>query len=590
MNCPSEPARRPRAASPGAAALALAIAIGTLGPAAGTALAAEQPPPFAVIDVSMAMDPDSMSVDGRRAAFGAEEFDQGVDLNGDGDAADAVLHVYDAASGALANRQVAVNRANPHALAWYRSDVLAVAREADARRDYNGDGDQLDLALLQVNPATGAVRFLQNGVRSVLVVGDHAVVARSESSLNLDLNGDGDRLDQVPAILAIPTRKLAPLHHAVQSLYDVVTTPSTVAFLAWEGSNGRDLNNDGDQLDKVVFVHDIAAKRTTNTKLQGTLVFDNDHAWDHRTQGPLLAFSTNESQHGADLNGDGDTQDPVPFVVEPGSHALHRAIPGKPSLPQGSSLPLVAYESGQQDLNGDGDMADRVFAIWREPGGDYWLTGMEAVGFAGWAFDALGRATGEVDELRSQTDLNGDGDFVDVLPALFDPVEEQVEVLGAASDCGNDFRPLLVASGAHMMICGREGRYASDFTGDGDTLDLVLIGLDMTSGALRVSGLAMGFPNLQPKVIGEVAYVAANEATQGMDIKGDGDQQDNVVFRFEPASGATSYTGLSPYVPGQGVGWQAGSHEVFVAASEYESGTDHNHDGDTSDYVLHVVR
>jgi len=575
------------------AALAALVAAGAAGLAPAASPSAALASGLTVINVGMGMDPTLLVVEGRRAAIGAEEWREGRDLNGDGDLLDVVLHTYDAGAARLTNLQVALEYTvtGPRVAAWYGADVIAIANETYAKIDYNNDGDRLDVVLLQVNGSTGAARFLVTGASGVVVQGDYAVVTRSEITLNVDLNGDGDRVDQVLATVHIPRRKLTSLGVAVLHIGQVVTAPGTVAFMASEVYEQRDHNADGDTQDEVIFVHDIAANRTTNTKLQGRLIRDGD-IWTWRIPGPLVVFFTTEALHGADLNGDGDTADEIPHVVEPVSHAVHADLPGSAFVSRAGRLPLVVWESWHgQDVNGDGDADDGVFTFARQPGGGRWITGL-AMRYgtgASWAIDPLGHAAGEVDEAASgHSDLNGDGDALDLLVARFDPASETVDVFDAISHCSAIPLPT-VMRGERVVTCVPESELGADLNLDGDAVDIIAMSLDMTSGQQRSSDLAMDI-TATPKLIGAFAHVLVSELKQSKDLNRDGDTQDEIVHRFDTTTGATANTALEPYPLLSSAGWKAGSHESFIAAWEGQGGGDYNGDGDTGDYVLHVVR
>ncbi len=86
---------------------------------------------------------EGVGLDGDRLAFGVGEFRQGVDLNGDGDKFDSVLHVHDFGTGLTSNLQLDASGG-----IWLDGDRLAYrVSEASQGADLNGDSDTRDFVL-----------------------------------------------------------------------------------------------------------------------------------------------------------------------------------------------------------------------------------------------------------------------------------------------------------------------------------------------------------------------------------------------------------------------------------------------------------
>src|SRR5262245_12091454 len=83
-------------------------------------------------------------------------------------------------------------------------------------------------------------------------------------------------------------------------------------------AGGRDLDQDGDAFDLVVFVVDLAGGTTLGT---GLALDVSTPALLAAVRGPLAAFAASERSSGArDLNGDGDANDSVLFVHDARDH------------------------------------------------------------------------------------------------------------------------------------------------------------------------------------------------------------------------------------------------------------------------------
>ncbi len=185
----------------------------------------------------------------RRAAFSVDELASGQDLDGDGELLDTVLQIFDARTGTL------------------QSSGLATFSPAEI------DGH---VAVFQTLPAPSTARPPPS----------YALVA-------LDLRNG-----------AVQELHLRASEFRFEAGRVVAVTPE-----AWVGA---DLNGDGDQLDSVVQVHDLATGVTTST---GLAVLVSDTPTLLELEGDFLAFTVPEHEQGTDLNGDLDRNDAVLHVV-----------------------------------------------------------------------------------------------------------------------------------------------------------------------------------------------------------------------------------------------------------------------------------
>ena len=226
-------------------------------------------------------------------AFLVNESEAG-DLNGDGDSADSVLHVFDA------RQRLTLN--------------LGLAAASVCRTIL---GPPFFICT-PVSPVVGrtVVAFL---------VGE---AAQSES----DLNGDGDAADDVlhvynAATGAIINTRLAVAHgigRDVSSfIYPVepVVAGDGIALLVGEVEQGEtDLNRDGDAEDAVLHVIEAKAGEILNLELAAATVlgpFGSRNPISPQLDGQRVTFVAGESEHGGvDLNGDGDVDDQVTYLLK----------------------------------------------------------------------------------------------------------------------------------------------------------------------------------------------------------------------------------------------------------------------------------
>ena len=178
----------------------------------------------------------------RRVAFSLNELSSGQDLNGDGVLADDVLHVFDARSGLLSSTR----RLTLSTAQFSRNLVAFLSRLP---------------TVTELPPAT--VVLLQD-LRSGAILRQHPVASDF---------------------------RLADRHV-------VLTTPEQLVE--------SDLNGDGDLLDEVVQVYDLATGETTNLRLA---LHRTDFPTPFEIEGDVVLFSVSEEEQGADLDGDGALDD-----------------------------------------------------------------------------------------------------------------------------------------------------------------------------------------------------------------------------------------------------------------------------------------
>ncbi len=178
------------------------------------------------------------------------------------------------------------------------------------------------------------------------------------------------------------------------------------------------------------------------------------------------------------------------------------------------------------------------------------------------------------------TDLNHDGDALDLVLHGVDVTTGATVNLALASLADSAFDP---ARQDHAVVQVSEISQGQDLNGDGDQGDAVLFALDLVAGSARSSGLAVSTSDAA-LVDGPWAALSVNEAGQGaVDLNGDG-----VVGK---ALFVWDLTGTDdPLDTGLGLGTLEAAHESFFLFTVDESaqGVDRNDDGDANDFVLHA--
>lgn len=252
-----------------------------------------------------------VSVAGQTAAFLRPEAagemtgcPRGPDLNGDGDAADAVIQLA-RPDGTVTNLGRAAS-----AVALSPTWIAALVSEADDdARDRNGDGDAKDQVVV-VQPAASATASgwieLRQAADTLAVTGDVIAFLTPERQQGArDLNGDRDVDDRVLRVYDGATRTLLDLRQAAE---DMVVGATLVAFRTRESAQGEDLNGDGDLADDVLQVYDVPARRLVNTRMAVTPCSRKacDPTRPYQVNADTVRFEVLErDQGGQDLDGDG---------------------------------------------------------------------------------------------------------------------------------------------------------------------------------------------------------------------------------------------------------------------------------------------
>ncbi|HEV3365021.1 MAG TPA: hypothetical protein VG795_12945 [Acidimicrobiia bacterium] len=263
-----------------------------------------------------------------RMFVAVEEASQGAkDLNGDGDTSDRVVHIWDAGTGAK-NLRLAAPRAVPRALG--DGSVGFRVHEGDqAGVDLNGDGDAKDSVVHVWHAVLGTTNVGMAGLGDVLTLGDGTLVDQVlEAHQGVDYNHDGDKDD---GVMYRWTRAGGVSNLGLASMGSSILGSGRVALSVWERFEGcRDLNGDGDADDELGYLWD---PRTDSVVALGYPVNVNQPD----SLGPdRISFMVYEAMHqNQDLNGDGDTSDYVVHIATLAG-SLPPTGPANPTPPPGA--------------------------------------------------------------------------------------------------------------------------------------------------------------------------------------------------------------------------------------------------------------
>ena len=538
-------------------------------------------------------------VDGATAAFTGNELAQGeTDLNGDGDATDRVVHVFDAWTGMTQTLDI-----NASGMIL-REPLLAIFAPERTNGDLNGDGDQIDVGLQVFNTERQTLRDVGLAVfptsDPALFDGRRLAIGADERFEGRDLNGDGDTDDSVVHLLDLETDTLTNTGLATEfgiERFDVGFGGRFIGIRVAEGKQGeRDLNGDGDLRDSVLHILDTQTGEITNTGL----VPDFDGAF--QLGAGVALVLVNEIIQGADLNGDGDVRGVVLRQIDLESGQTHgpdlllQSQPFSFDPDQGIATFLVDEDSNGVDLDGDGQTLGAVvhalFTDTREVV-NLGLRGSVA------AIAPEGRLVVLHSEGPAGLDQNGDGDATDRVVQIvrIRPIEvihtgkafSTMSLLGGPLTLDRMPRDVLT------FLVGEAEQGGLDLNGDGDAMDAVLHVTDLRTGATRSTGidaqllLATAFGPLVPPSGGHLGVPVAELFQGETDLNGDGDALDVVLHRVDVATGEATNTGVAIPSFQLPVLLEAVRGEGFVAVPTPEGDVDLNQDGDLLDSVVVLV-
>ncbi len=393
-------------------------------------------------------------VGGTSVAVMTNEWSTGADMNADGDLLDGFPTVLfrDGSVGEYPWAGIGYPLAG-------QLLTIAVPENSQGGVDVNGDGDLWDWILRIVDTVSGESISTAMDAFAMDASEDAILIAVNEPYQSQDLNGDGDQFDRVAHVIDRSNGCIQNLGH---STYRGVVIGRSMAFQALE--DAQDINGDGDQTDIILlYFEDFNRPPTLVASVNAELVASDER----------LIFRREEDGH-VDLNGDGDMEDFVLASFEldrcelvnfgiATENPIDGAVDGR-----GGLFSITEVVNGI-DLNGDGDLGDRVVHYV-----DFESASVVNLGLAhdkgGLHFEGRWGSFWMSEEDQGDRDQNGDGDTADVLACLYDSLTGKVCVYPQGV---HEPQGMTLSSGILAYWAG-EWSSGMDFDGDGDIRDLVL--------------------------------------------------------------------------------------------------------------------
>jgi len=261
--------------------------------------------------------------------------------------------------------------------------------------DLNDDGDATD-AIVHLWSG-GGIDNLECPAAVVALSSTHLAALVSECDAGgiamtgcpaggTDLNADGDAADLVVEVhdladgagpCGLPS-STATWTNVGQAAESIAIKGGVVAFLTDEATQGgASINNDGDTSDHVLQVYDAAGGLVFHAGSTPRAEAAEEFVLGGTAGEALVAFRTSESSQGAgDLNGDMDTDDEVLQVYDVANNRLlpvgqavtpcrlEACDPRVPYRVLDNTVRFLTLEADQgDDLNGDGDESDLVLQV-----------------------------------------------------------------------------------------------------------------------------------------------------------------------------------------------------------------------------------
>jgi hypothetical protein len=515
---------------------------------------------------------------GTKIAFAVDESAQGQDLNGDGDRLDSVLHVYDAATDTLTNVGLAVYP--PFPIVFVGDYVsFAVSEAAQGQSDLDGDGRADGTAVHVFDTASGLLVNLQRGTDGQ-IASDGSILAFSSFESGADLNNDGDTTDSIPFVYDLATSTLT--HIPLAATVSGVSNGYVVLSVSEAQEGATDLDGDGDINDDIIAVYDSVTHTTHITGRAGRLK-------GFFSSSPTAVLSVSELSESVDLNGDGDAQEDVLFVLDlPTATPTNLAIATGPVVSiMGDTAAFVVDEGeqGQTDLNGDLDTSDRCAAIYDQQTQTVTICGFAIRGSAIAISDGL-VAFGAVESDQGATDLNNDGDIDDEILVVVDRQQGTIQTGISFADPGGIGSDVPSGFGHRIFVLTSEAASASDLNGDGDLTDDAVLAYDVLTNRATTFGVsARGFSSSIRAETGLAVFLVSETDEGGRDLNGDGDSSDLVLFARDLGVDVN----INLHLATSGVLASNQSLVAFLVPEADQGGHDLNRDGDATDQILHVL-
>jgi hypothetical protein len=488
---------------------------------------------------------------------------QGADLNRDGDLHDDVVFWLDAVSGSARNTGLVLERPNvvgvvlPVILASGSTFALGAVEADMGATDLNGDGDALDTVLALVDPASGARTDLGLAVSRIELAGEVVAIDVPELAQGQDLDGDG-RVDPVAVVPHFHDLRTGETWSSgLRGTRILAADSERVALAELEAAVG-DRNGDGDTLDLVLAFYELATRTHASTGL--AIPSPSSHVHIPQPHGGRWAVFVSELSQGlGDLSGDGLPNGVAVFVVDP-STGDERNLPGLWPVPS-EAVPFVLLENASRPWTYDAG-ADRLERT-------RWVC-EELLSFD----DQL---VFLVMEGPQDEDLDHNGVRNGRVPVVFDPITKSVRNVAL------DGRTQRIDG--RLWILSDEAHALGDWNEDGDRRDLVLHVWDESTSQLENTRIAVGGGSLSRCTASAATFLIAEHQDQ-VDLNGDADLTDWVAHVYDATDRSVTNLGhAAEFLPDAG----GTSRHGFLLVSEDGDGRDLNGDGDRQDHVLHLV-
>ncbi|MHC4973636.1 MAG: hypothetical protein ACYTG3_15025 [Planctomycetota bacterium] len=434
------------------------------------------------------------------------------------------------------------------------------------------------------------------------VVGALVLTPVSENEMGTDLNGDGDQTDRV--LQQVDTDGQVNFNLGVATTGPILASDQHFAFLIGEAAQGAaDLNGDGDTSDAVWFVYDPTRPPGPANPFNTMLATSSIGLIGIGTTGGFVLLQS-EASSSVDLNGDGDTLDIIPtafdgraFVVSTATIPPHAA--GTPLVARnGRVLVAAAEQAATADLNGDGDQTDTTLgyvdfnvglAVFRPIGNSfaravanhpYALTDGEAVYFIDEASDA-------------GIDLNNDGDALDAVVAVYSIASGSQErlpfnpAISSLALAGATTVGIGVGPNRAIVAIDEAGQGNLDLNNDFDTVDFILAWIDTAGGpgTMNITSPPYTLAPQTPAIDGVRAVVAVSEPAMtffGIDLNNDGDTTDAVAYLLDTSAAPGLMINLNLAVATMAVN---GDDAMIGVFEPFQGGADLNGNSVVSDVV-----
>ncbi len=489
--------------------------------------------------------------------------------------------------------------------------------------DLNGDGDKQDYVVSLRHHGSGRSQLFPVAISQVHWLRDPSTGEFSryialyvrESDHSVDLNGDGDLADEGAMLIDVRFRKLIKLPFAVK-MSSIRFSGDSIAFSVSEAQQAAaDLNGDGDASDFVVHVHDLKSQVTTNVGIAS-----GGFSLDVRATGSGFAVLVWEfAQGGIDLGGDGLVSGNVMHLVSQAGLATNTGIAPLGHVVVGDAIVLAGSESfSGEDFDGDGVVSTNkaLLLLDVETGNADYLgvsdlllglgtfTTSTIAPYAYTQFDGeilrvntLDGTLATVDSMpvpvgedlavvyvpeSGVSDLNGDGDFGDVVIHLAD-----VETQTPATNLGVSTQPIFnqpVAKGADGVVVttiSEKSQGNRDRNLDGDTKDFTLLVHHVASG--QNHEVPLGVVQFETSS-GLVAFLVSEAGNGSANLNHDGDAKDHVLHVMNVRTGQ-----LMNLKAGTASFQLVGRRLAWTVSEQDEGGSDFNGDGDSLDLFVHML-